>query len=215
MNSAKELIDSISGDEYKNKMSDFLIAIEALTQKEPAVGFNPRFYVPGWIGVIQSIIVSGKKDKWCKLPFYNQKNYYEFTEWVNDMAHDFHDYLNSTDVKSREDYGEHLEEIKNVFQLMLLVWSECAPEVSLDLDSDYYDEKTGKQYKVSMAYLLKKSIEAEVGAPKRASNEVKQKTSTWDNIKEDAKTMGYMLAGWIINLVLLALIIGLFDLIFN
>jgi hypothetical protein len=142
-------------------------------------------------------------------------NYYEFADWIGDLANDFHDYLKHPEIKSREDYEEHSEEIKSVFQVMLFMWSDCAPEISLDIDRDYYDEKSGKQYKVSIAYILKKRIESEIGAPKHVSSEVRQKASSWDNIKEEAKSMGYMLAGWIINILLLALIIGLFDLIFN
>lgn len=214
MDNIQEIINSIQEIEAKKRMNNIYEAMEAMSHKQPATGFHHRFYVPGWIGSIQCLIVSSKMDKWCKQPFYNEKNYYEFADWIGESAHLFHDYLQKPEVKCREDYDKHSNDIVTIIHMLLLMWVECSPEVASFTDRDYHDELTGQDYKVSIAYLLNKMVESEIGKPDRMQNEGSAKASGWQDFKEEAKSFGYMIAGYLINILIFALIAGIISAIF-
>ena len=214
MENVQEIIGSIHENEIKEKMKELYEAMEVLSHKQPVTGFHHRFYVPGWIGSIQWLIVSSKMDKWCKQPFYKEMNYYEFADWIGDTSHVLHDYLNNPETKGRVDYEQHSNEIVSAVYMLMYMWAECSPEVSSFTDRDYLDEATGQEYKVSIGYLLNKRLEDEVGKPSLATHTT-VKSSVWNNIKEDAKSYGYLIAGGLINLVIFLLIVGLISAIFE
>lgn len=214
MENVQEIIGSIHENEIKEKMKELYEAMEVLSHKQPVTGFHHRFYVPGWIGSIQWLIVSSKMDKWCKQPFYKGMDYYEFADWIGDTAHVLHDYLNNPATKGRVDYEQHSNEIVSAVYMLMYMWVECSPEVSSFTDRDYLDEATGQEYKVSIGFLLNKRLEDEVGKPSLATDTT-AKSSVWKDIKEDAKSYGYMIAGWLINLVIFLLIVGLISAIFD
>lgn len=214
MNSFQAIEKSIKDIEVKKKMSEVYEAMEALSHKQPVNGFHHRFYVPGWIGSIQWFIVSLKMDKWCRQPFYKEKNYYEFADWIGDTAHSLHDYLNNSETKERADYEQHSDDIVSAIHLLMLMWVECSPEVAAFTDRDYRDETTGQEYKVSIGFLLNKRIENEIGKQRNVA-ETTSKSSGWKDFKEEAKSFGYMIAGWFINIAIFALIAGLISAIFD
>ena len=174
-----------------------------------------RFYVPGWIGAIQWNIVWYKMDGWCKRTFYKEKNYYEFADWIGESAHIFHVYLHKPEVKSREDYKEHSNDIVTAIHLLLSIWCECAPEIASFTNTDYYDESTRQRYKVSIAYLINKKVEDEIGKPSQVTNENQEKTLGWNDLKEGVKSFGYTIAGYFINILIVGLIAFLLDAIFE
>lgn len=214
MDNIQELIASIQNIEAKEKLNEIYEAMETLSHKQPVSGFHHRFYVPGWIGCIQWFIVSSKMDKWCRQPFYKEKNYYEFADWIGDIAHSLHDYLNNPETKERDDYKQHSNDIVSAVHILMYTWAECSPEVASFTDRDYRDETTGQGYKVSIGFLLNKRLEEEIGKPSNVA-ETTTKTSGWKDFKEEAKSYGYMIAGWFINIVIFALIAGLISAIFD
>lgn len=195
-------------------MNEVYEAMETLSHRQPVTGFHHRFYVPGWIGSIQWFIVGSKMDKWCKQPFYKDKDYYEFADWIGDTAHTLHDYLNNPETKGRVDYEQHSNEIVSTIHLLMVIWAECSPEVASFTDRDYRDDATGQEYRVSIGFLLNKRVEYEIGKP-RLVTETTNETSAWKDFKEEAKSFGYMIAGWFINIVIFALIAGLISAIFD
>lgn len=211
MDNYKELIHSIQDNEAKGRLEEVFDAMEEMSHKQPVTGFHPRFYVPGWIGSIQSFIVSTKMDKWSKLPFIKEKNYYEFGDWIGETAHFFHEYFLKEEVKNCEDYNSQSNEIAKLIHVLLLMWVECSPEVATYTDTKYHDDKTDQDYEVSMAFLLNKKIESEIGNPSQTDDNERTKESGWKEFKNEAKSFGYMLAGYFVNLLILAIIAGLID----
>ncbi len=57
--------------------------IEDLANRTPIVGLHHRVYVPGWIGIIQQIIVEHKMNKVAEQTFSCAgMNYYQLGDWI-------------------------------------------------------------------------------------------------------------------------------------
>ena len=75
MSDYSNILNLFPDQELKNRIETILVATEEISKKERVFGFHQRFYVPGWIGLIQQSIVENKMNKFVVQPFYDEKNY--------------------------------------------------------------------------------------------------------------------------------------------
>lgn len=86
MSDYSNILNLFPDQELKNRIETILVATEEISKKERVSGFHHRFYVPGWIGLIQQSIVENKMNKFVVQPFYDEKNYYEYGDWLIEQS---------------------------------------------------------------------------------------------------------------------------------
>ena len=82
MDNLNNVLDLFPSREMKDQLNDIIRVINDISNKRPIVGFHHSFYVPGWIGIIQTTIVESKMNKFASSTFYRNMNYYEFGDWI-------------------------------------------------------------------------------------------------------------------------------------
>ncbi len=206
-----EILNLFQDKELSEKILELLKAGVEISQKEPVIGFHHSFYVPGWIGFIQETIVEKKMNKFVELPFYHDKNYYEFGNWFSIGSKEVAEML----VKSKETYNtsDELYEkqcmaINNLYTMLLNSWVDCCPEVATYCNQQYTQDTM-----ISPAGLMYKNLC--VNLKPLGFKEGEAKSSSGKSFVEDVKGGLYMIAGYVLNCLLLAAIFGLGSLIFG
>ena len=82
MDNLNNVLDLFPSREMKDQLNDIIRVINDISNKRPVVGFHHSFYVPGWIGIIQTTIVESKMNKFESRTFCKNMNYYEFGDWI-------------------------------------------------------------------------------------------------------------------------------------
>ena len=205
-----EIVNIFQDEELRNLMAELLEANEGISQREPVTGFNHSYYVPGWIGIIQTSIVQSKMNKFSKLPFYKDKNYLEFANWFSGTSKNAVELLiNSKDKFETDDelYRSQCNVLTGIYMTLFNNWIRCSPEVA----TFYSYEHNRMLY--SAAGLIHTILSPNLS--KIGFNEKESEKKQDSSFTQEAKGMLYNLAGYIINVILFACIIGLGSLIFG
>ena len=209
MATKQEILDLYDSDEIKSLLSELIDAEETISKEEPNIGFHHKFYVPGMIGAIQESIVEGKMYKFEKQPFYQDKNYIEFADWLIDSSRQLANFQieaqkndENNDVEKKD---LQCKTIILVLQSVADAWYNRAPEVASWVNKEFYDEFT----KISQAGLIFHHYELylePLGYPQH--EETKPKVQEPD--------MGcYQFIGYVLNLLIIGLILWIGSLIFG
>lgn len=189
--------------ELKDLMNELIVAAEALSKREPKIGFHHSFYVPGWIGAIQEMVVNSQMQSFEALKFYNEKNYTDFAQWIIDSSAKVAELHKESkpedgDEKAVEEYNSQSDAIVKVFTVLIEVWLNCAPEVATMfnrvIDSNTRMSLYGIVYQ-NVAHSLR-----DFGF-RQVSDSPKEK-----GFAEEGKDMLYRIAGMFINIMILGLI---------
>ena len=194
--------------EMKDKLNDIIIVINDLSQKTPVVGFHHSFYVPGWIGFFQIMAVESKMNKFASQPFCRNMNYYEFGDWIIDKSKEIADLQKGATSDDLQMTQSQNEAIIRVFKVLTALWMNYLPEVST-----YHSIKYTENTLISPAGMVYKRLEEnlkEIGYKPSDDSEHESKPS----MKDEAKGRLYSIAGYILNILLLAAIFGMLGAIF-
>lgn len=198
-------LEQFSSKELKDKVTEIVTAINKLSKKIPVVGFHPKFYIPGWIGLIQLINAESKMESFASKEFCNGMDYKDFGIWIGSMADEVVELYEKEETENLE--LQH-EIIVGLFHCLLNVWIKCCPEVSTHCNIEYENNT-----KISLAGLINKRLEYKLssfGYNKGKETEI----SFTEDLKGCLGDTVYKLLGIIINVLTLVIIAGLIDLIF-
>lgn len=208
----EEVLNVFSSSDLQTKMSDIVKISKALSQKIPVFGFHYAFYVPGWIGLIQQMIVEHKMEKFVKLPFYNDMNYYEFADWIINKSREISEIhiqtKPATDSTEYQIFEMQSHAIVKTFDFITNCWANCCPEVS-----SYCNLKYTEDTLISPLGLVIRGLEEnlkDLGYPQSSKN----RRNKGNTFLDDAKSFLYQIGGYILNIFLLAAIFGLLSLFF-
>ena len=195
--------------EMKEKLNEVILAIDELSRKTPVVGFHHSFYVPGLIGYIQQLLVESKMNDFALQKFCRGMNYYEFADWIVDKSKEVVELQKQTVATDKELEQTQAEAISRVFQVISTLWMNCSPEIAT-----YYSIEYGENRLISPAGVVYRGIESnlkELGIEYTDN----KKGDSGHSFKESAQNLFYMIAGYILNIILLASIIGIIGAIFG
>ena len=209
MNSFNNILDMFPTREMKDKINDIIVVINELSQKTPVVGFHHSFYVPGWIGFFQIMAVESKMNKFASQTFCRNMNYFEFGDWIINKAKEIAELQKGMKTDDTLMTQSQNEAIIRVFKVLAALWMNYLPEVST-----YHSIKYTENTLISPAGMVYKGLEEnlkELGYEQSDDSERASKSS----MKDDAKGCLYSIAGYILNILLLAAIFGLLGAIFG
>lgn len=209
MNSFNNILDMFPTREMKDKINDIIVVINELSQKTPVVGFHHSFYVPGWIGFFQIMAVESKMNKFASQSFCRNLNYFEFGDWIIDKSKEIAELQKGMTTDDTQMTQSQNEAIIRVFKVLAALWMNYLPEVST-----YHSIKYTENTLISPAGMVYKGLEEnlkELGYEQSDDSKHASKSS----VKDDAKGCLYSIAGYILNILLLAAIFGLLGAIFG
>ena len=211
MSDYSAILDLFPEGELKNRILELLEAAFSISQKTPVIGFHHRFYVPGWIGLIQESVVEKKMNRFVEQPYYKNMNFYEFGNWFSLGSKEVAD----LQIKSKELYNTDVDEytkqcnaINTLYMMLLNLWIDSCPEVATYCNQAYTENTL-----ISPAGLMHKNLCTFLKPI--GFKESEAKSSSGKRFIEDVKGGLYFIAGYLINILLLAGIFGLGSLIFG
>lgn len=194
------VLNLFSDQEIVSRVETILAATESIAHKEPTYGFHHKYYMPGWIGLIQQRIVEKKMAKFTSQPFYDGKNYLEYANWLIEQSKSIADLQLQYKPENNlvdEQYEKQCKSLRDLFNLALELWIDACPEIAMYCNQQY-DENTllspaGVVQNAYSTYL------GPIGYVVLPSNKKRKFT-------EEVKSSLYHLAGLILNFILLFLI---------
>lgn len=209
MSDYSNILNLFPDQELKNRIETILVATEEISKKERVSGFHHLFYVPGWIGLIQQSIVENKMNKFVVQPFYDEKNYYEYGDRLIEQSKT----IAELQVKNKpegdsvdEAYENQCAAIRKLFNLALDVWIDVCPEIAL-----YCNHKYTEKTLISAAGIEQNAYEENL----KPMGYVVTPSKSDRKFTDDVKDGFYYIAGYILNILILAAIFGLGSLIFD
>ena len=203
----KDILSQFPDGDLKNIMQELIVANDSLANKEPVYGFHHKFYVPGWIGFIQECIVESKMQKFDKQVFYAGKGYIDFINWIGDKA---------DAVAKCYSEIENMDEAKSTVCKKLIVaifdstidnWAKCCPEIATYCNFDF-NENT-KISPIGWIHYKLASILQKFEYPQFDSS------SSKGSAVSVMKAQGYYIIGYILNVIILACVLGIIGAIFK
>lgn len=182
-----------------SELKELDMAVTELKKRRPVIGFEPNFYVPGWIGMVQSHLVERKMWKFNGSDFYGGKGYWSFATWVLNMAVSV-----SANVSKLKESGESLsaeqcKAIVGIFHELISTWVDCCPEMAT-WRYECRDYCELQRVKWGVAKYLK-----DCGYPQDDENE----EDYGQGLSASLKAQGLNIVGMMINLAILAIIVGI------
>ena len=209
MNSFNNILDMFPSMEMKEKINDIIVVIDELSHKTPVVGFHHSFYVPGWIGFFQLMFVESKMNKFASQPFCRNMNYFEFGDWIINKSKEIVDLQKEMTTDDTQLAQSQNEAIIRVFKVMTALWMNFLPEVST-----YHSIKYTENTLISPAGMVYKGLEENLkDLGYEAGDDSGQASKS--SVKDEAKGCLYSIAGYILNILLLAIIFGILGAIFG
>ena len=209
MNSFNNILDMFPTREMKDKINDIIVVINELSQKTPVVGFHHSFYVPGWIGFFQIMAVESKMNKFASQTFCRNMNYFEFGDWIINKSKEIVDLQKEMTTDDTQLAQSQNEAIIRVFKVMTALWMNFLPEVST-----YHSIKYTENTLISPAGMVYKGLEENLkDLGYEAGDDSGQASKS--SVKDEAKGCLYSIAGYILNIILLAIIFGILGAIFG
>ena len=203
----EDILSQFPDGELKDILQELIVANDSLACKEPVYGFHHKFYVPGWIGLIQEWVVESKMQKFDQSEFYAGKGYIEFLNWIVDkaeaVANSYSEIENVDDGKT----AVRKEIIVTVFDSIIENWAKYCPEIAtycnLDFDSNTKISPIGWiHYKFASTLQI-------FGYPQFDS------TPSNSSFASEMKALGYWIIGYILNAIILVCVFGIIGAIFK
>lgn len=198
-----EIIALFPNGELRDLMSELVLAAEDIAKREPVIGFHHSFYVPGWVGAIQEMVVNSKMQGFETKPYYKEKNYTEFAQWLIDSSAKVSELHKESkpednDAKAIEDYDAQSKVIVQVFSVVIEVWVNSAPEVAT-MFNRIIDSNT----RMSLYGIVYQNVSRNLRAFgfQQVSSKPKEK-----GFVEEGKDVLYRIAGIIVNLLIIGII---------
>ena len=190
--------------EIKTVLSEFMEAGIEIVKREPVVGFHHQFYLPGWIGFVQQLMVEKKMNEWKNKNYYKNKNYTEFAMWLIDSSEKIAEIhiANRPDPSNDEAnalFEKQSDVIINITSTLIEIWRASSPEVST-VFSIKLDDETRMSLYGALCNDVSLNLK-DIGYP-QIPREPLQK-----GCLEEMKDYFYMIAGWFINITTLGLIV--------
>ena len=119
MEEKQKVLDLFDSDEIKSLISELIDATDAISKKQPIIGFHHKFYVPGWVGLFQLMAVESKMSKFEQQPFYKDMNYLAFADWIISSSEKLANLQNAPNVEGAKKFLDFFitEEAQNVIPL--------------------------------------------------------------------------------------------------
>ena len=206
MNDRIAIVESFTSQEMKDEISKILDIMQELANKTPIIGIHHRFYVPGWIGFFQQMIVEHKMDKVAKESFSCAgMNYYELGDWIINKSAEIVEMQGKYENTDPDTLETQNEIINRVFSDLATIWSYVIPEVASHCNIQYTENTLISRH----GFILKALDQtlAKVGRAKYPLDASKE-----PSFKEQTKQTAYYLAGYFINILLFGAILGLLSL---
>ena len=189
--------------EYINELKEL---IEALSHQTQYIGFNHKFYVPGWIGLIQESIVESKMSKVAKQPIYKGLNYYECGNRIVELTSKACNALIESEDYQGKDNPENLVIMSTSFKA-LDAWTNVFPEIAYWMNYKINDSQ------VTCALgVLQNSLKESLSKIVRIPNEKDKQQSSFG---QEMKAMGGQIVAYICNMIVLGIIFGILSAIFG
>lgn len=207
----QDLTSIIPQQEVLSKLQEMVEIVEVLKKHEQVGGFHYSFYVPGWIGFFQQINVESKIEKFKSSPLVGNRTYADIAQLIIDntsaIVKSLVAYEEALSLDSeKDDYNVECLYVTNTILYVRNIWLELSPEAAL-----YYNIKVADNQLANMAGIVFRATEQDLKRIGYNAEDSKyEKTSSfWKDTKDSMKNIFYNLAGYIINILTLACILGL------
>lgn len=211
MQTKKQLLAVFDSEEIQNILSELIDAADTISKRTPTIGFHHKFYVPGWISVIQITIVESKMSTFEKATFYKEKNYVDFANWIIKSSKELADLqikqIDSDKSQDKEISKQQSDSIITILHAVAEAWYNCAPEVASICNREYT-----KDTRISLAGIVFRALE-EILEPLGCPQSSSQKEPGYEG--PSFSDMGNQLLAMICNIILFAIIIGIGSLLFG
>ncbi len=197
----EDILSQFPDGELKNLLQELIVANISLANKEPTYGFHYKFYVPGWIGFIQECFAESKMRKFDQKVFYAGRGYRGFVNWIADKA----DAVERCSLEI-----DNMDEEKSCFCKQLIValfdstieeWAKCCPEIAtycnINLDGNTKTSPLGWIY-YRLAFTLRNFDYPQIDSKSSKSGFI-----------SGMKSLGYYVIGSILNVIILASVLGI------
>lgn len=213
----QDLTSIIPQQDVLSKLQELIEIAEELKKHEHVGGFHYSFYVPGWIGFFQQINVEAKVEKFKSSPLVGNRTYADIAQLIIDntsaIVKSLLAYEETLSIDSeKDDYNIECLYVTNTILYVRNIWLELSPEAAL-----YYNIKVADNQLANMAGIVFRATEQDLKKIGYNAEDSKyEKTSSfWKDTKDSMKNLLYNIAGYIINILTLACIIGLLGAIFG
>lgn len=211
MQTKQQVLAVFDSEEIKKILLELIDAADTISKRTPTIGFHHKFYVPGWISVIQISMVESKMSTFEKATFYKEKNYIDFANWIIESSKKLAELqvkeIEYDNSKDKEISKQQSNTIIAVLHALAEVWYSCAPEVASMCNREYT-----KDTRISLAGIVFRALE-EVLEPLGCSQSSSQKEPSYEG--PSFSDIGNQLLAMICNIILSAIIIGIGSLIFG
>ena len=208
MENTEKILALFPSEDIKDKLKDIISAIQYISNKEPIVGFHHSFYVPGWIGVIQLMIVESNMNKFTSETFYKEMNYLQFAQWIADQSEEIAELQKGIDIDDYLLKESQNNAIIDLFLAISTLWMNYLPEASRHPSIKYTEDSL-----ISPAGLLFKLLEESL--KDLGYSPSKDKESSKTSFKEEIKNQFNFIVGYILNILLLGCIFAIIGAIFD
>lgn len=209
MSDYTEIISLFQDPEIASRVEALLKATDVISKREPVYGFHHKYYVPGWIGIIQQMIVENKMNKFSSQQFYDDKNYLEYADWLIKLSKEISDLQIKYKPEGEKidlDYEHKCNTLIKIFNVTFEAWIEACPEIATYCNHEYTENTL-----ISAAGIVQNAFIENLGA----IGYVVQPSKSERKFMDEVRGQLYYIAGYIINVLLLGLIFGIGSTIFG
>ena len=184
---------------------------DTLKNKPQYIGFNHKFYVPGWVGFIQQAFVESKMNKIDKRPIYNGKGYYDCGFKIAELVYDACEakrYSHEDFVKNNDD-----EETILIFSSAmeaLGAWENVYPEMA-----HWMNRKINDKYITNTISLLSQNIRGSLEKIMDFPDVDSLHQSKSSSFVNEMKDMGNWLLAYVCNMIVFIAIFSVLIAIFG
>lgn len=200
----EQLLSRFCSEKVRVEVVKIIGYIELMFRKEPEKGFEPKFYVPGWIGAIQELVVDIRMSNFSAKPFIDNMGYRDFRDWIIDEMEFIADQQALIECDIEEEKAELAKQNELIFVLfntLIKSWAQCAPEVAFHLvavDSNHYMAEIGLLYKAMREKFEKIGYEVKPSESSNDSSDAGAQAIYFLGILINILTL--IAIGWIISL---------------
>jgi len=185
----------------KNNLRELIVANDSLANKEPVYGFHHKFYVPGWIGLIQEWVVESKMQKFNGKEFYAGKGYIDFVNWLVDKAEAVANCYSEIEDLDEGKVAVCKKLIVTIFDSTIEKWANCCPEIATYCNVDF-----GDNTKISLIGWIHYKLASILQNFKYSKFDANHSES---NFVSEMKAQGYYIFGYILNAIIFACVFGI------
>lgn len=199
-----EIVDLFPKGQLRDEVKELVLAAEEIAKKEPIVGFHHSFYVPGWIGAIQEMVVNSKMHDFESKPYFHEKSYTDFAQWLIDSSAKISELQkqnkpDESNSSALEEYNIQSKAIVKTFSVLIELWVNSAPEVAT-----MFNRIIDSNVRMSLYGIVYQNVSHNLRdfGFKQISEKPNEK-----GFLEEGKDMLYRLAGMFINILIFGIIV--------